>query len=473
MATVCAVVLPHNKKKDDTWNVKIKVTLNRKRAHIDTQHYVVRKQLKKDNSINDQFILDALNPILKIYRDKISALGPKLELYNASTLADYLDQKEFKAENINFIEFGWSVVELVKEQKRKGALGNFKAVMYGLLDFFKSEVAPITEITSKMLVKYEQHLKTSRTMLRPDQFGKMRPRHSIGVTEGGLHNHMRDLRTLFKDAVKFYNDKEKGIEIIKHYPFEKYKVIGAPEKIKPKLTIDQIKQIRDIIVLTFDQEKEHKKAIRENSTYELKNLTYVLQGSREHQAIELAMISFYMCGMNAVDLFNLPPANVATIHRLNYNRSKTKDRRKDRAFISLHIPDEAVPLYVKYAGKLQLKYADSLSQDHALSFGMRKIGAKLGIVELQFYDLRHAFGDQARNICNFSTEDVGKALNHKDNANKVTDIYIAKNWKLLDKIQRAVISLYVDKVPDHSFCTPMKFSFNDVKPLLWAAKQYM
>lgn len=74
MATVCAVVLPYNKRKDETWNVKIKVTHNRKRAHIDTHHYVTMKQLKKDFTIKDQFILDALNPVLKTYRDKITAL---------------------------------------------------------------------------------------------------------------------------------------------------------------------------------------------------------------------------------------------------------------------------------------------------------------------------------------------------------------------------------------------------------------
>jgi integrase len=458
MATVCAVVLPHNKRKDETWNVKIKVTHNRKRAHIDTQHYVTMKQLKKDFSIKDQFILDSLSPQLCEYRKKIGEIGEKLNFHTPQSLCDLLVQGELRAETINFIEFGWSVVDLVKNKKRKGSLGNFKAVMYGLQDFFKSEKVAITEITSKMLKRYEEHLKTPRTMLRPDQFGKIRSIYSKGVTEGGLHNHMRDLRTIFKDAVKFYNNKEKGIEIIKHYPFENYKVVDTPENSKPKLTIDQIKQIRDLKVLKYDQEKEHKKSIRENPEYALKDLIYVLQDSREHQAIELALLSFYMCGMNAVDIYNLPPADEATIYRLNYNRSKTKDRRKDRAFISLHIPDEAIQLYIKYAGKLKLKYADSLSLDHALSFGMRRIGAKLGIKELQFYDFRHAFGDQARNICGFSTEDVGKALNHKDNANKVTDIYIAKNWKLLDKIQRAVISLYTEKTKD-VFCSPVMFRY--------------
>lgn len=465
MATVRPVVNPHQQKKDGTWNVKIIVTHNRNKGYIETQHFVVQKQLRKDYTIKDQFILSALNPVLDGYRKKIGELGERLNFHNAKTLTELLKYGELKPESINFIAFGWSMINLIEQKKRKGCLGNFKAVMYGLQDFFKSDNIPISEITSKMLFQYEVHLRTARVMMRPDQFGNVRPRLSNGVTEGGLHNHMRDLRTIFKDAVKFYNDKEKGIEIIKHYPFENYKVIDAPEKTKPKLTVEQVKQIRDLKVLTFEQEKEHIKAMRENADYALKDLTYVLLDSREHQAIELAMLSFYLCGMNAVDLYNLPPADEAAIHRLNYNRSKTKDRRKDRAFISLHIPDVAVPLYVKYAGKLNLKYADHLSLDHALSFGMRRIGSKLHISDLQFYDLRHAFADQARNICGFSSEDVGQALNHKDNANRVTDIYIAKNWKLLDNIQRTVLRLYIEEEKKLGYCNPTTFDLKRIPKL--------
>jgi len=459
MATVRPMVDPHQQKKDGTWKVKIIVTHNRNKGYIETQHFVVQKQLRKDYTIKDQFILSALNPVLDGYRKKISELGEKLNAHTAKSLTDLLKNGELKPESINFIAFGWSVVKLIEQKKRKGCLGNFKAVMYGLQDFFKSDVVPITEFTSKMLFRYEEHLRMPRVMMRPDQFGNMRPRSSNGVTEGGLHNHMRDLRTLFNDAVKFYNDKERGIEIIKQYPFENYKLRGAPERDKPKLTVDQVKKIRDLKVLRSEEIRAHQKLVRESPEYTMKNLVYVLQDSREHQAIELGMLSFYLCGMNAVDLYYLPPAEETTIHRLNYNRSKTKDRRKDRAFISLHIPDIAIPLYVKYAGKLQHKYANSLFLDSALSYGMRKVGAKLGIQKLEFYDFRHAFGDQARNICGFSTEDVGKALNHKDNANRVTDIYIAKNWNLLDKIQSAVIGLYIDKVEDNGFCNPTSFSF--------------
>jgi hypothetical protein len=163
--------------------------------------------------------------------------------------------------------------------------------------------------------------------------------------------------------------------------------------------------------------------------------------------------------MNAVDLFKLPIPDEKLLNRLGYNRSKTAKRRKDSAFISLNIPDVALPLFTKYAGKLQERYGTQEALDHALSFGMRGLGAKLNIPELQFYDLRHAFADQARNICGFSKDDVGLALNHKDNSNSVTDIYLSKNWTIVDKVQNAVISLYIQSLKDENCCNPSQFAF--------------
>ena len=54
---------------------------------------------------------------------------------------------------------------------------------------------------------------------------------------------MRDLRTIFKDAISFYNEKEKGIEIIRHYHFENYKIVDTPENDKEKLIVEQVKKI--------------------------------------------------------------------------------------------------------------------------------------------------------------------------------------------------------------------------------------
>ena len=39
-----------------------------------------------------------------------------------------------------------------------------------------------------------------------------------------------------------------------------------------------------------------------------------------------------------------------------------------------------------------------------------------------------------------SKDDVALALNHVDEGNRTTDIYIAKDWKIVDDVQRKVIA---------------------------------
>jgi hypothetical protein len=41
-----------------------------------------------------------------------------------------------------------------------------------------------------------------------------------------------------------------------------------------------------------------------------------------------------------------------------------------------------------------------------------------------------------------SKDDIALALNHVDEGNRTTDIYIAKDWKIVDDVQRKVISQF-------------------------------
>jgi hypothetical protein len=69
--------------------------------------------------------------------------------------------------------------------------------------------------------------------------------------------------------------------------------------------------------------------------------------------------------------------------------------------------------------------------------GLRQI---VNIPDLDFYDLRHAFVDIARNSLHFDKDDVAEALNHVSPENNVTDIYLARSWAIIDEIQREVIT---------------------------------
>jgi len=92
------------------------------------------------------------------------------------------------------------------------------------MDYFNKDSIGIMEINSSMLFAYDRWLRTDRTMTRINQLQKEVTATGKGLKDDGTYAHMHDLRTLFNEACKKYNNKDLGIIKIKHYPFEVYKV---------------------------------------------------------------------------------------------------------------------------------------------------------------------------------------------------------------------------------------------------------
>ncbi|QQT25640.1 site-specific integrase [Sphingobacterium spiritivorum] len=409
MATVSAKVYEHHKKADGTYNVKICVHHKSERKFIDTNHFVVKKQLTKDFKVKDPFIADKVEQQLRDYRKMISDLDDRLDYFTATSLRDYLRDKD---EDIDFIKFCTQHIERLKKEGRGGSAKNQAVIRNSLVDYFKRPSVSIKEINSNMLMAYERYLRSERTMTRYNQDNKPVVTTEKGLSDSGLHNHMRDLRTLFNAARELYNNEDLGIYRIKHYPFKKYKVGSPPLTKKRNNTLEQVLIIRDCVTKP---------------------------GSRAELAKELYMLSFYLCGMNAVDLYQITERDIRN-GRVDYNRSKTEGKRKDNAFISIKIVDEAKPLLEKYLGKLRERYSSANCLNWALSKGMEQLRKLTGIPELTLYWARHTFANTARNDCRMSKDDVALALNHVDEGNRTTDIYIAKDWKIVDDVQRKVIA---------------------------------
>lgn len=102
------------------------------------------------------------------------------------------------------------------------------------------------------------------------------------------------------------------------------------------------------------------------------------------------MLSFYLCGINAVDLYNCTVENIDN-GRINYNRSKTKGKRKDDAFISIKITKKSRPLLKKYLGRLSYRYKTYVGLDAAINDGMKQLRLITGIKNVTFYYARHTF----------------------------------------------------------------------------------
>lgn len=411
MATVSAKVFKHHKKADGTYNVKICIYHKKERVYIDTVHYVTQKKLTSIFTIKDPVISRLVNQSLEDYRETISHIGNKLEFINARELRDYLLKKDAA---IDFIEFCQQHIDYLKKNHRTKSASNYRTVRYSLIDYFNRETVAIDEITVSSVKGFENFLRNERVITRKNQFGKSVTKTSKRLSENSIHNYLREFRGLFSAAINHYNNTQFGILRIKHNPFENFRIAEPSITRKRNISIQQIREIRNC---------------------------KVPEGSVAEMARDLFMLSFYLCGMNAVDFRN-GEYQIAN-NRLEYNRSKTKDKRKDNAFISINIIPEAQPLVMKYKD-LPARYSTNENLNAALSSGMRQIAQLTGISGVTFYWARHSFANIARNICRKSKDDVALALNHVDQSRKITDVYLAKDWTIIDEVQESVMKLLRD-----------------------------
>ena len=136
--------------------------------------------------------------------------------------------------------------------------------------------------------------------------------------------------------------------------------------------------------------------------------------------------------MNSVDLYNCTEleGNVLT-----YYRSKTTGRRLDKAKMQVIVPPFLLPLMEKYKdhfGKHVLifyrMYTTASNFNRAINLGLKEIGKRLKIDDLEFYAARHSWATIALNKVGVDKYTVHAALNHIDEAMKVTDIYIERDF---------------------------------------------
>ena len=242
MATVSAKVYEHHLKDDGTYNVKIVVYHNEERKFIDTTHFVSQRQLTPDFEIKDKPLIRILDDTLDNYRISISELGTKLDFFTCEKLRDYLRNKD---REIDFISFCSEYIDQERQDGKDGSANNHRRVRNSLIDFFGRDSVSISEVTSHMLNGWERYLKSERVQVRIGKQGKEVTTTEKGMKPGGIYTIMRDLRTLFNAAIEKYNDEERGIIKIKHYPFKKYKLGSAPKTKKRNITLEQVKKIRD------------------------------------------------------------------------------------------------------------------------------------------------------------------------------------------------------------------------------------
>ena len=145
--------------------------------------------------------------------------------------------------------------------------------------------------------------------------------------------------------------------------------------------------------------------------------------------------------MNSADLYSCEDIKENVI---TYYRAKTSARRNDKA--KMKVMEIIKPLVEKYRDRTGKRvfnfyqhYSTADAFNKAINYGLKQIGEILQIEDLEYYAARHSWATLAVNKVGIDKYTVHAALNHIDEAMKVTDIYIERDFEVENEANRKVL----------------------------------
>lgn len=423
MATLAWVVFKHHKKADGTYNPKIKVYHNGTTVYLSTQIYTSLVRFKKGESIGtitDGNITDALNcrireirKILNMYDDVID------NCENAKAVAAFIDRKMNADKKLDFIAFARSYVDGLKENGSK-CIAN--GLINNLCSFINAESIPVKKITSSFLLRFEGWMKAERVVKMEGTERKRKP-----MANSSVQTYMEKLQTIYNRMLLQYNDYEIGDIVIPGDPFKVYHTRQDVTYKQKAIEVDVIKKIA---------------AYKPTQKRHLSQMV----------ARDMFMLSFCLAGVNLIDILT---CDTYVNGRVEYLRTKTKGKKKEKAFISVPVYPEIREVFEKYrdtTGKrvfnLYTLFSDIRTFRRSVAYGMSSLCRDLGIEPVTFYAARHSFATIARNDCDVDMADVALCLTHASGFN-MTDKYVKPDFTKVDRAVRKVLDyVFYGKKPD-------------------------
>lgn len=408
MATFKAVIKPQERKQDGTWNVKIRVTHKRAVRYIATPFWVIQEQLTRSFKIKDNVILDKVESEIKRYRDSIVSIGFIVDGLDIDHLI-YILKNNSDSEKIDFLKFMDEHINNLSKQDRGGTAYAYRTAYTSLKKYNKDKPLYFSRITSHYILGYYNSLQ--------------------GLKPNTIKSYITAIKTVYKLAIKYYNDDDLGINIVKR---DVFKLVDLPSNIdtnKESLTIEQMQAIIDVPYTgkwLYDFTKD------------------------------MFLLSFMCLGINARDLFFMKKEQYKD-GIISYSRRKIVRKGKE-ADMKIRIPEPAKVILEKYSGDTEYlidfggrertvtvcRYIHCTFQNAGVEEKgdyLSRIGHTKG--KYVFYTNRHTMATLARNECGIDYMTVHQMLNHATPQSlRTTDVYIQRDFSPLWEANEKLLSLF-------------------------------
>lgn len=221
-----------------------------------------------------------------------------------------------------------------------------------------------------------------------------------GISANSRGIIFRNMRTALNDAI--------NNELTDRYPFRQFKI---PHAVKDKtyLRLNDFRQL----------------------------LAYQPTTAGQQAAKDLFLLSFYLCGANPIDIFNMQPPRNGYISFV-----RTKTQSKSQSEINILLQPEAIEIIERHKGTTRLldfieRYKDYENFYHLMGKKLREIATATNIEGLTFYWARYSWATFASKI-GIDESVIGRALGHAPSS-LAGRVYITFDWERVDEANRRVI----------------------------------
>lgn len=416
MTTFKTIILPHHRRDDGTYNVKIRITHNRKTKYLKTPYYVGgsdvsrrKRDGKEELKIKNQAVMDAIDAVILEYRRRLLPLGMDSDSWDIDRLISFL-QNNPDTFRLDFIGYIRTYAERMTKKGQGSTAKVYTSAANALARFVGCGSMDISEVTGNFLRSFENFLRDEP--LTSAKHKEKKKKDSV------VSVYMSKIKTVYEYAKLEYNDEDNGVINIPWSPFARYKIPQGNTSEHRVLSVEQIQQIIDF--------------------------PYSERCTMINLGKDMFVLSFALMGMNTADLYELSDVDGDFV---KYCRRKTRRSRSDNAEMVIRVEPEIRGLIAKYfsASKvidISKRYYNSRSFNTAVNTGLHKLGASIGIPELNSYYARHTMASLCANVLCVDIARVDEMLNHSDSRLKMARVYIQRDFKPLWDANRRLLDLF-------------------------------
>ena len=384
MTTIEVVCYKYTPLKNGEFPLKVRICKDRKSRYISlgisvkSQHWDFKRNEPNEKCPNKEIVEKLIANIICEIKSEIVKLKASDTEFTATSLLHHLDKEK---RVMSVADVFQQHINFLQDMKRTGYMLSVKQTFNSLVRYCGSLDIPFSDIGAGWLGKYELWLRKQ------------------GISENTIGIRFRNLRMIYNLAItQGYAKKE-------NYPFETFKVSRL-------------------------HKETAKRAIHKEDILTIRRYYENAQNFYTRLAVDLFLFSYFMGGINFVDMAYLTDRNIQG-ERLVYTRRKTSK------LINLPLGDDAKAILKRQLVLDRTFLFPVLSLEHKteqqklnrlhkvitkVNRELKQIGKELGLpIKLTTYVARHSFATILKRE-GVSTSIISETLGHS--SERITQIYL-------------------------------------------------